>query len=71
MMHYEAISPVLGHALTGAVLAIFALGVIFWLLLAFRVARAVAWKHATLEGLFLANATTNAEAAPQMKGSAP
>jgi FlaG/FlaF family flagellin (archaellin) len=61
MMHYEAISPVIGHALTVAVLALFALGVAFWLLVAFRIGRSIAQKRTTMESALLANATTSAQ----------
>jgi hypothetical protein len=61
-MHYEVISPILGHALTGAVLAVFALGMVFWLLLAFRIGRSIARKRTTIQSALLANATTSAQA---------
>ena len=38
-MYHEITSPILGHALLGAVLAILAFATAFWLLLAFRSAR--------------------------------
>jgi len=71
MMHYEAISPVIGHKLTFAVLAVFALGIAFWLPLALRIARSVVRKRATLEDALLANATTNAQPATHLKPHAP
>ena len=62
MMHYEAISPLIGHALTVAVLVLLALGAAFWLLLAFRIGRSIAQKRSTMESALLANATTSAQA---------
>ncbi|MFN9096448.1 MAG: hypothetical protein ACK5WN_19350 [Alphaproteobacteria bacterium] len=70
-MYSEFNSPLLGHALLGAVLAMFPLAVTFWLLLAFRSVCAVVWKLSTLEGALLGGATTKAEPAPQLKTSAP
>ncbi|MCA3414326.1 MAG: hypothetical protein INF84_06965 [Roseomonas sp.] len=70
-MYSEFNSPLLGHALLGAVLAIFALGMVFWLLLAFRSVCAVVWKLSALEGALLGGLTTKAEPAPQLKTSAP
>jgi hypothetical protein len=62
-MYSEFNSPLLGHALLGAVLAIFALGMAFWLLLAFRIACAVVRKRATLERALLANPKPQSELA--------
>jgi uncharacterized metal-binding protein len=71
-MYSEFNSPLLGHALLGAVLAIFALGMAFWLLLAFRSVCAVVWKLSALEGALLGGLTTKAPPAPhQKKTSAP
>ena len=66
MMHYEAVSPVIGHALTFAVLALFALGMAFWLLLAFRIGRSILRKRTAMERSLLASHTSSAEATPQM-----
>ena len=63
-------SPLLGHALLGAVLAIFSLAMTFWLLLAFRSVCAVVWKLSTLEGAMLTGVTTKAEPAPELKARA-
>ncbi|MCA3428660.1 MAG: hypothetical protein INF71_03585 [Roseomonas sp.] len=52
-------------------MAIFALGMAFWLLLAFRSVCAVVWKLSALEGALLGGLTTKAEPAPQLKTSAP
>ena len=66
-MYSEFNSPLLGHALVGAVLAIFALGMAFWLLLAFRIACAVARKRATLERALLVSPKLESDPAPQLK----
>jgi len=47
-MYSEFNSPLLGHALLGAVLAIFALAMAFWLLLAFHSARTAIQKLSSL-----------------------
>jgi hypothetical protein len=65
------IQILLGHALLGAVLAIFALGVAFWLLLAFRIACAVTRKRAVLLSAMLAMPRANAEPALKLQGRAP
>jgi hypothetical protein len=70
-MYSEITSPLLGQVLLVAVLAIFALGMAFWLLLAVKIARAVVWKLSALEGALLGGLTTKAEPAPQLKNSAP
>ncbi|MCA3435224.1 MAG: hypothetical protein INF62_17505 [Roseomonas sp.] len=71
-MYSEFNSPLLGHALLGAVLAIFSLAMTFWLLLAFRSVCAVVWKLSALGGALLAGVTTKAPPAPhQKKTSAP
>ena len=62
-MYSEFNSPLLGQALVGVVLAIFALGMAFWLLLAFRIACAVVRKRATLERALLANPKPQSELA--------
>jgi hypothetical protein len=62
-MYSEFNSPLLGHALVGAVLAIFALGMAFWLLLAFRIACAVVRKRTTLERALPANPKPQSELA--------
>ncbi|MCA3350505.1 MAG: hypothetical protein INF97_07920 [Roseomonas sp.] len=66
-MYSEITSPLLGQVLLVAVLAIFALGMAFWLLLAVKIARAVTRKRSTLEGALLASATRNTEAARKVK----
>jgi hypothetical protein len=66
-MYSEFNSPLLGHALVGAVLAIFALGMAFWLLLAFRIACAVVRKRATLERALLVSPKLESDPAPQLK----
>jgi hypothetical protein len=48
-------------------LAIFALGMAFWLLLAFRIACAVVRKRATLERALLVSPKQESEPAPQLK----
>ena len=63
-MYSEFNSPLLGQALVGVVLAIFALGMAFWLLLAFRIACAVVRKRATLERALPANPKPQSELAP-------
>ena len=63
-MYSEITSTLLSHALLGAVLAIFALGMAFWLLLAFRIACAVVRKRATLERALPANPKPQSELAP-------
>ena len=70
-MYSEFNTALLGHALLGGVVAIFALGMAFWLLLAFRSVCAVVWKLSTLEGALLAGVTTKAELAPQLKTCVP
>jgi hypothetical protein len=65
------IQILLGHALLGAVLTIFALGMAFWLLLAFRIARTVIQKRTMLEGALLASAKTYPEAAQARQFRAP
>ena len=69
-MYSEITSPLLGQVLLVAVLAIFALGMAFWLLLAIKVARAVTRKRSKLEGALLASATRNTEPAPKVKARA-
>jgi hypothetical protein len=71
MMHYEAISPVIGHALTVAVLALFALGVAFWLLFVLRIARSMVPNRATMERALVASATTSAQPTTHRKLKAP
>jgi hypothetical protein len=66
-MYSEFNSPLLGQALVGVVLAIFALGMAFWLLLAFRIACAVVRKRATLERALLASPKLESDPAPQLK----
>ena len=66
-MYSEFNSPLLGQALVGAVLAIFALGMAFWLLLAFRIACAVVRKRATLERALLVSPKQESEPVPQLK----
>jgi hypothetical protein len=63
-MYSEITSTLLSHALFGAVLAIFALAMAFWLLLAFRIACAVVRKRATLERALPANPKPQSELAP-------
>jgi hypothetical protein len=66
-MYSEFNSPLLGQALVGVVLAIFALGMAFWLLLAFRIACAVVRKRATLERALLVSPKQESEPVPQLK----
>jgi hypothetical protein len=66
-MYSEFNSPLLGQALVGVVLAIFALGMAFWLLLAFRIACAVLRKRATLERALLVSPKLESDPAPQLK----
>ena len=66
-MYSEFNSPLLGHALVGAVLAIFALGMAFWLLLAFRSARAMARKFASRDWAVQASPKLESAPAPQLK----
>ena len=66
-MYSEFNSPLLGQALVGVVLAIFALGMAFWLLLAFRIACAVVRKRATLERALLVSPKLESDPAPQLK----
>jgi hypothetical protein len=66
-MYSEITSTLLSHALFGAVLAIFALAMAFWLLLAFRMACAVVRKRATLERALLASPKLESAPAPQLK----
>jgi hypothetical protein len=63
-MYSEITSTLLSHALFGAVLAIFALAMAFWLLLAFRIACSVVRKRATLERALPANPKPQSELAP-------
>jgi hypothetical protein len=65
-MYSEITSPLLGQVLLVAVLAIFALGMAFWLLLAVKIACAVTRKRSTLESALLASAPKNAEPAPKL-----
>ena len=69
-MYSEFNSPLLGQALVGVVLAIFALGVAFWLLLAFRIACAATRKRAVLLSALLAMPRANAEPALKLQGRA-
>jgi hypothetical protein len=66
-MYSEITSALLGHALLGAVLAIFALGMAFWLLLAFRIACAVVRKRASLDWAVRAIPKLESAPAPQLK----
>jgi hypothetical protein len=71
IMFSDILWSFLGHSLLGAVLAIFALGVAFWLLLAFRIAGAVTRKRAVLLSALLAMPRANAEPALKLRGRAP
>ena len=70
-MYSEFTSPLLGHALLGGVLAIFALGMAFWLVLAFRIACAVVRKRAMLERALLVSPKLESALAPRPKARAP
>jgi hypothetical protein len=64
-MYSEITSPLLGHALLGAVLAVLALAKSFWLLLAFRSARAA------IRELTALSQALQIQPAPQLKARAP
>jgi hypothetical protein len=66
-MYSEITSTLLSHALFGAVLAIFALAMAFWLFLAFRSARAMARKLASLDWAVQASPKQESEPVPQLK----
>jgi len=70
-MYSEFNSPLLCQVLLGAILTIFALGMVFWLLLAYRTARSIVRKCFTLERDVLAKATKNAERALSRQACVP
>lgn len=64
-MQYELTSIILGHALLGAVLAIFVLATAFWLAYAFRAARMA------IRELSALNQTLQTGPTRQLQGRAP
>lgn len=74
-MHSEIVATLFGHALLGAVLAISALAMAFWLLLAFRSARTAIQKLSSLNQALQATPALSPElqtaSLRQIQGRAP